>query len=140
MHLGQILVAQRLVTKPTLDAAMQRQRKQGGRLGYQLVAMGALTPEQLTAALARQRDLEAAVTASARSLRTVRIQHGEMNRQTVRARQELGRAYLAAGQAADALSLSESALQEYRKAFGAEHVYTREMAKLAADARAALKA
>ncbi|HEY3778280.1 MAG TPA: hypothetical protein VGL35_09490 [Rhizomicrobium sp.] len=51
MQLGDILVAQRLVTSADIAEAMTRQRAEGGRLGENLVAMGRLAPADLEAVL-----------------------------------------------------------------------------------------
>ncbi|HEX3667411.1 MAG TPA: hypothetical protein VHU23_19470 [Rhizomicrobium sp.] len=47
MQLGDILVAQGLVTPEDLAEALERQRQEGGRLGENLVALGRLRPEDL---------------------------------------------------------------------------------------------
>jgi uncharacterized membrane protein YGL010W/energy-coupling factor transporter ATP-binding protein EcfA2 len=47
MQLGEILVGRGLVTVADVDAALERQRRQGRRLGEQLIAGGALKAEQL---------------------------------------------------------------------------------------------
>ena len=47
MRLEEIVVAQRLVTLADIDAALERQRAQGGRIGENLVALGVLSAEQL---------------------------------------------------------------------------------------------
>lgn len=53
MHLGELLVLTKLVTRPQLDEALQRQQQGGGRLGDNLVAIQALTKETLEAFLAQ---------------------------------------------------------------------------------------
>jgi hypothetical protein len=47
MSLGGLLVGRGLVTLADVDAALERQRVEGGRLGDNLVALGLLTAEQL---------------------------------------------------------------------------------------------
>ena len=47
MSLGGLLVGRGLVTLDDIDAALERQRKEGGRLGDNLIALGLLTAEQL---------------------------------------------------------------------------------------------
>lgn len=49
MQLGDILVAQGLIKSNDLAEALERQRKEGGRLGENLVAMGKLSAEDLDA-------------------------------------------------------------------------------------------
>jgi hypothetical protein len=51
MRLGEILVAQGLVTDKDVDAAEIRQREYGGRLGDNLIAMGKLTEKQLNSVM-----------------------------------------------------------------------------------------
>lgn len=47
MRLGEILVGRGLVSVAQVEAAVQRQHEQGGRLGENLIAMGLLTQAQL---------------------------------------------------------------------------------------------
>ena len=47
MSLGGLLVGRGLVTRADVDAALERQRAEGGRLGDNLIALGLLTAEQL---------------------------------------------------------------------------------------------
>ena len=47
MSLGGLLVGRGLVTVDDIDAALERQRAQGGRLGDNLIALGLLTAEEL---------------------------------------------------------------------------------------------
>ena len=47
MSLGGLLVGRGLVTRADIDAALERQRLEGGRLGDNLIALGLLTAEQL---------------------------------------------------------------------------------------------
>ena len=47
MSLGGLLVGRGLVTRDDLDAALERQRAEGGRLGDNLVALGLLSAEEL---------------------------------------------------------------------------------------------
>jgi hypothetical protein len=47
MQLGDILVAQGLITPADLEEALERQRTEGGRLGENLVSLGKLKPEDL---------------------------------------------------------------------------------------------
>jgi energy-coupling factor transporter ATP-binding protein EcfA2 len=51
MRLGEILVAQGVLTAADIDAALQRQQANGGRLGENLIALGLTTAEQLAAAI-----------------------------------------------------------------------------------------
>jgi hypothetical protein len=47
MQIGDILVAQGLVTPEDLEEALERQRQEGGRLGENLIALGKLSAEDL---------------------------------------------------------------------------------------------
>ena len=47
MSLGGLLVGRGLVTLDNIDAALERQKAEGGRLGDNLIALGLLTAEQL---------------------------------------------------------------------------------------------
>src|SRR5215831_13640358 len=47
MSLGGLLVGRGLITRSDLDAALGRQRTEGGRLGDNLIALGLLTTEEL---------------------------------------------------------------------------------------------
>ena len=47
MSLGGLLVGRGLVTLDDIDAALERQRAEGGRLGDNLIALGLLTAEEL---------------------------------------------------------------------------------------------
>jgi hypothetical protein len=52
MRLGELLVGQGLLAPEDLEAALQRQKEQGGgRLGTHLVAMGLITVDKLLVAL-----------------------------------------------------------------------------------------
>ncbi len=51
MLIGDILLAQNLVTPEDIKIAFHRQKENGGRLGENLVALGALTQEQLDKAI-----------------------------------------------------------------------------------------
>lgn len=46
--LGDLLVGEGLVTQGDLDAALALQKREGGKLGYHLVALGRLSPEALS--------------------------------------------------------------------------------------------
>ncbi len=49
MQLGDMLIARGLVTHADIDAALERQTKEGGRLGENLIAMGLVTADQIAA-------------------------------------------------------------------------------------------
>ena len=52
--IGEVLIEMGAITRPVLEAALQRQKQGGGRLGEILVAMGSVTPEVLGDGLARR--------------------------------------------------------------------------------------
>ena len=52
--LGQLLVTSNVITEEQLREAIGLQRKQGGRLGTNLVTLGYLTEEKLVAFLSKQ--------------------------------------------------------------------------------------
>jgi type IV pilus assembly protein PilB len=52
--IGEVLIEMGAITRPVLEAALQRQQQGGGRLGEILVAMGSVTPEVLGDGLARR--------------------------------------------------------------------------------------
>jgi hypothetical protein len=56
MRLGELLLAECLVSRQGLDKALVRQEASGGRLGTNLVELGLLTEQDLSRALARQRE------------------------------------------------------------------------------------
>jgi uncharacterized protein (DUF433 family) len=57
MLLGDILADLDLATRDQVDAALEHQRAHGGYVGAILVAFGAITSEQLMAALRVQQEL-----------------------------------------------------------------------------------
>ena len=52
--IGEVLIEMGAITRPVLEAALQRQKQDGGRLGEILVSMGSVTPEVLGDGLARR--------------------------------------------------------------------------------------
>mgnify|MGYP001093032552 FL=1 len=58
MKLGQMLLNSGLITREQLEQALKQQRDDGGRLGYNLVKMRAITEEELNNYLARQHRIE----------------------------------------------------------------------------------
>ncbi len=53
-RLGELLVREKLITPLQLQKAVEEQRAQGGRLGYQLTRLGFLEENELTAFLSKQ--------------------------------------------------------------------------------------
>ncbi|MGZ8261086.1 MAG: MSHA biogenesis protein MshE, partial [Caldimonas sp.] len=54
VRLGELLVRQQLLSAEQLDAALERQRASGLKLGRTLVDLGFVSEEQICGALARQ--------------------------------------------------------------------------------------
>jgi len=48
IYIGELLVADNIITKEQLNEGLREQKKSGGLLGMILVKMGYITPEQLT--------------------------------------------------------------------------------------------
>jgi hypothetical protein len=138
MRLGEILVGRGLVGQDELDAALARQRAEGGRLGNHLVALGALSVTQLLTVLRDQKDIDSAIEMCERTVEKWKANFGEAHANTVRARCQLARAYLLSGRAADAVAQADMTSGQCRTAFGAGHAATREAEQIAAEAREAL--
>jgi hypothetical protein len=138
MRLGEMLVGQGLATQAEIDAAMERQRDEGGRLGNHLVALGVLTVGQLLGILRDQKDIDAVIELCEDTVAERTEKFGEAHLATLRARCRLARAYLLGGRHADALREATIAAERYRAAFGAEHAATRDAEELAVEARQAL--
>lgn len=140
MRLGDLLLGQGLVTAEEIEAALRRQREEGGRLGTHLVAMGVLTVEKLLTALRGQQDVDATLAMCARTLQRWQGMHGPGHPNTHRARYSYARALLAAGRATEAVKHAEAALTGHRATVGENHVWTDEALQLVADARHAAAA
>ncbi len=54
VKLGEILVRENVISAQHLREALDHQREHGGRLGYNLVKLGLVTDEMITAVLSRQ--------------------------------------------------------------------------------------
>ncbi len=59
MKLGQMLLKAGIIDQQQLDSALEHQRDEGGRLGYNLVKMNLISEEDLNDYLARQNRIEA---------------------------------------------------------------------------------
>jgi type IV pilus assembly protein PilB len=53
-RIGELLVAERMITRDQLDQALREQKNSGARLGYNLVKLGFIQETELTKMLARQ--------------------------------------------------------------------------------------
>jgi hypothetical protein len=140
MRLGDLLVGQGLVSAEDMEAALQRQKQQGGRLGTHLVAMGLLTIDKLLIALRGQQEVGATLTMCARTFQRWHTMHGPEHPNTLRARYSYARVLLAAGRAGESLKHAEAALASIRKCLGEDHAWTGDALQLVADARHAVNA
>jgi len=140
MRLGELLVGQGLITQEDVEAALERQRQQGGRLGTHLVAIGVITIEKLVTALRGLQEVDATLTMCARTLQRWQTVHGPNHPNTIRARYSYARALLAAGRGAESLKHAEAALAGFRKCVGENHPWTDQGLQLVADARHAVNA
>lgn len=140
MRLGDLLLGQGLATQEDIEAALKRQKLEGGRLGNHLVAMGILTIEQLLVALRGQQEVGATVDMCARTLQRWQGMHGASHPNTHRARYSYARALLAAGRAVEAVKHAEAALAGHRATVGEHHAWTDDALQLVADARHAVSA
>ncbi|MBV9521565.1 MAG: tetratricopeptide repeat protein [Alphaproteobacteria bacterium] len=135
MRLGELLIGQGLATHEDIAAALERQQRHGGRLGSCLVAMGVIRVDQLVTILRSQQEAEAALGLCQRALHRSQLSFGREHPNTFRAHYNLGRALLAAGQAAEAATHAEAAHSGHHQAFGSGHAWTRDSAQLLANAR-----
>lgn len=117
---------------------MARKRLRGGPLGANLIAIGRLTPEQLTDALRDQRELTK-ISAAEQTLVEWEKQFGADHLNTSRARYQLARLQLTAGEAAVALELSRAALKAQQSILGRDHQWTRATGEIAALASCVLE-
>lgn len=141
MRLGELLMGQGLITAEDIEAALQRQKQEGGgRLGTHLVAMGAITIDKLVTALRGQQEVGATLAMCARTFQRWHAMHGADHPNTHRARFNYARALLAAGRGGESLKHAEAALAGFRKTVGEHHVWTDEGLQLVADARHAANA
>ena len=95
-------------------------------------------PRQLAGALHDQRELEQLESAE-RTLAEWERQFGADHLNTSRARYNLARLRLVAGEAAAALELSSSALEAQQTVLGAEHAWTQATTRLAEIAHCVLE-
>lgn len=138
MKLGEILIAQGLVSRADVDAALERQKTEGGRLGSILVAMGVLTVSQLLLTLHNQKQIDSALDLCERTLNNWESTYGASHPSTNRARYNLARALLVAGRAADALPYAEAAYVGHRDGLGRHHNWTLESGALLTELRRAV--
>src|SRR5271154_5509211 len=90
MRFGDILVRQGLVTPADVQAALARQREHRGALGANLIALRRLTVDQLVTALQDQRDLTTLAVCENR-LASYERSFGPEHPNTSRARYSLAR-------------------------------------------------
>jgi Tetratricopeptide repeat len=137
MRLGELLVGKGVITAAQVEAAMERQRRDGGRLGNHLVAIGALTVDQLLNTLRAQQEAENTLSLCRHALERSERTYGAAHANTDRARYNLARALLMAGYATDAVPYAEAALDGHRFMLGQGHAWTQDAAQLVANVCAA---
>jgi hypothetical protein len=137
MRLGEVLVRQGLVDAAAVEAGLARQRKHGGGLGANLIAMQLLSVEQLVGVLQDQRDLRT-LPQCERTLTQWEQTFGPDHLNTSRARYDVARRLLAAGDPARALTLSRVARAAQEAALGPDHAWTKDTARVMDAARRAL--
>ena len=126
MKLGEILVAQGLASQSEIEAALERQQDDGGRLGSILVAMRVLTVQDLLNTLRNQQQIEPALELCERTLKNWEATYGAAHPSTNRARYNLARALLVAGRACDAVPYAEAAYAGHQIGLGRNHAWTRD--------------
>lgn len=138
MKLGEILIAQGLVSRADVEKALDRQKVEGGRLGSILVAMGVLTVSQLLATLHNQKQIDSALNLCERTLNNWESTYGASHPSTNRARYNLARALLVAGRAGEALPYAAAAYIGHRDGLGRHHSWTLESGALLTELRRAV--
>jgi hypothetical protein len=133
MRLGELLIGQGLASPADIETALQRQKREGGRLGTHLVAMGILNVEQLLTTLRGQHEVGVAVDLCEQALQRLLAVCGPNHPNTYRARYNLARAFFAAGRQNDAREHAEWALAGLMTLLGRDHSWTKESAQFVAD-------
>jgi hypothetical protein len=130
MRIGESLIVQGLATPQQVTAALELQKRDGGRLGNHLVAMGVLTVKELLAALRARADCEAVVGFCQRTVDRCGSTFGRDHYNTHRARYEYARALLIAGQVGEGATQAEAALIGVKTTLGLHHPWTQEASAL----------
>lgn len=138
MRLGEMLIGQGLCSQADIDAALDYQRRNGGRLGTCLVALGALTIDQLVARLREQQRVESALDLCEHMLRGWERAYGTAHPNTNRARYNLARALMLAGRATDSLPHADAAFAGHIATLGPHHAWTLDAQRLVVAARLAV--
>jgi hypothetical protein len=138
MLLGELLVAQGLVSSDDIEAAVSRQNVFGGRISENLIALKVITKGTLDAALRKQYELARAILAAEDLLRRTERNNGGDHPLTNRHRSRLATALIAGGRFREALGLAQTALTGLESSLGSEHFWCRDAARAVGDALAAL--
>jgi hypothetical protein len=139
MKIGEIFVTLGQLSARDLERALKRQEQHGGKIGENLVAMGLVTPMQLTSALRLQREVETALPACERTLAKLESGFGPMHPNTAHARCNLARLLVLAGRPAEALPHGRAALAARHAHHGPRHAATAEAEKVVNQALEALR-
>lgn len=138
MLLGEMLVVRGLATPTEIETALERQQREGGRLGAHLIAMGVLTSEELFRLLEQQEQVRVTLPFCERTLERWEAEFGALHPSTGRVRCNLARVLLADGRASDALAMSQAAHEMHLQLLGREHPWTRKSAEILEACQAAV--
>jgi hypothetical protein len=125
-----MLVVQGLATPSHIEAALEYQRTQGGRLGAILIGMGVLTSTKLVELLEQQREVRVTLPFCQQTLARWEEEFGAAHPSTARVRHNLARVLLADGRPQEALALSEAAYEMSKLVYGSNHSSTGESAQV----------
>ena len=128
MLLGEMLVVRGLAAPSQIEAALEQQRAQGGRLGAILIGMGVLTATQLLQLLREQREVRVTLPFCQQTLARWEEELGAAHPSTARVRYNLARVLLVDGRPQEALALAEKAHEMSKLIYGPSHPSTEEAA------------
>jgi hypothetical protein len=134
-----MLVMRGLATPSQIEAALEFQRTQSGRLGAILIAAGVLSSTQLLKLLEQQREIRATLPFYQQILKRTEQELGPAHESTARARCSLARILLADGRPEEARPLIEQAHETNTLIYGANHRWTQRSAEVLEACALALK-
>src|ERR1700751_2466469 len=103
MLIGELLVAQGLVTVAETELALARQKNHGGRIGENFIALGLITKSKLDGVLRKQHELALVVLNYENLVAKAKRIHGSDHPETNRQRFYLARALIDVGNTAEAV-------------------------------------